>query len=386
MLLILGGVVSGKTVGAFSPSESPDFVKASLLVMSPGDELYSCVGHAAFRMECPTHNLDFCFSYESEGVRDRVLTFLRGKLKMGMFAVPSAEYIELYSKEGRAVVQYGLNLPLADKKKLWQILDEEVAKGAEQQYDAINRGCAMSMLNFLNASTGGRIKSGQYKDKFDGTVREIFNDAVAGSPWNRFVLNIIVGTDVDRNVPKRDKIVIPADLCDYLHNATLGKTHVITEDGRELTGKGKVSESTSFMTSPMAVSIVLCAASVAFVFFKCKYFDWLLLLIQTGIGLLLVYLIVFSSLPATDWNWLIIPFNPLPAVFWKWRKYWKKWFACGVLIWECFMLFWPHQLTDPAFLVIAFAIAITAGKQYMKILPKSFAVLPPLPASYARKR
>ena len=45
---------------------APNFVTASLLVMSPGDELYSCAGHSVLRLECPTLNLDNCFTYESE--------------------------------------------------------------------------------------------------------------------------------------------------------------------------------------------------------------------------------------------------------------------------------------------------------------------------------
>ena len=69
--------------------DAPDFVIASLLIMVPGDELYSCAGHAVLRMECPSFNLDFCFSYESESVREKILTYFRGKLKMGMFAVPT---------------------------------------------------------------------------------------------------------------------------------------------------------------------------------------------------------------------------------------------------------------------------------------------------------
>ena len=43
----------------------PNFVKASLLIMSPGDELYSCAGHSVLRLECPKFNLDYCFTYES---------------------------------------------------------------------------------------------------------------------------------------------------------------------------------------------------------------------------------------------------------------------------------------------------------------------------------
>ena len=56
---------------------APDFVKVSLVVCDPDEILYSTLGHAALHLECPTFNLDYVFSYESESVRDKIWTFLR---------------------------------------------------------------------------------------------------------------------------------------------------------------------------------------------------------------------------------------------------------------------------------------------------------------------
>ena len=66
---------------------SGDFVIASLLVADPGTVLYSVLGHACIRLQCPVFDLDYCFSYESEDVENRMLDFLAGKLMMGLFAV-----------------------------------------------------------------------------------------------------------------------------------------------------------------------------------------------------------------------------------------------------------------------------------------------------------
>ena len=84
--------------------------------------------------------------------------------------------------------------------------------------------------------------------------------------------------------------------------------------------------------------------------------------IQTLIGLLMVHLLAVSHLPATDWNWLIIPFNPLPLVLWRWRRCWAWGFVAILLAWEAFMLLSPHQLTDPAYLVIVLAYIIFYAK------------------------
>ena len=105
----------------------PNFVTASLVTASPGEELFSCVGHAFIRLECPTFKLDYCFSDESENVRDRVFAFLAGRLKMGMFSVPTEKLLDDYRKDRRGVRQYRLNLAPDVKQRLWKLLDGKVA-------------------------------------------------------------------------------------------------------------------------------------------------------------------------------------------------------------------------------------------------------------------
>jgi len=73
--------------------EAPDFVTVSMLVAEPSDVLYSCVGHCALRLECPTFNLDYIFSYEGDNLEEEKFKFLLGKLKMGLLAVPTEEYL-----------------------------------------------------------------------------------------------------------------------------------------------------------------------------------------------------------------------------------------------------------------------------------------------------
>ena len=80
-------------------------------------------------------------------------------------------------------------------------------------------------------------------------------------------------------------------------------------------------------------------------------------------GLFFMYLVCFSSLPATTWNWLIVPFNLLPLVFWRWRRYWAWPFAAVLVAWEALMVFYPHQLTDWAYVVIVTAYIVFYVKQ-----------------------
>ena len=122
----------------------PNFVKASLLVFGPGEELFSCAGHACIRLECPTYKLDYCFSYESEPISKKVLAFFMGRLKMGMFAIPTDEFMKEYVQNGRGLKQYKMNLSPTVKQRLWKIMDDKAAEGAELPYDYVRllvEGC-----------------------------------------------------------------------------------------------------------------------------------------------------------------------------------------------------------------------------------------------------
>ena len=339
--------------------DAPDFVTASLLVMGPGDELYSCAGHAALRMECPAYNLDFCFSYESESVRDKVLTFFRGKLKMGMFAIPTGEYLKNYRESGRGVTQYRLNLPIAVKRSLWEILDNKVSEGAELPYDFLKRGCAQSVLGLIQTALGAnhlKMQVESWPERYSWTLREFVNFEVTEYPWNLFFLNTLVGIETDRDLPKINRIILPHDLLDFLRTAHVADVPVITEPGVELLPQGPASPKP--WVTPMMVACLFAALSVAYGFLRWRGISILFLSIQSLAGLFFSYLVFVSDLPATSWNWLVVPFNLLPLVFWKWRRQWALWFARVLVVWLAYMLLAPHRLTDPAYLVLVGAYAV----------------------------
>ena len=76
--------------------------------------------------QCPEHGLDYAFSYESEDASHKIPALLAGTLKMGLFAIPIQEYLEIYRAEGRGVLQYTLNLPIDVKRNLWRVLDNHL--------------------------------------------------------------------------------------------------------------------------------------------------------------------------------------------------------------------------------------------------------------------
>ena len=156
----------------------PNFITASLLVMSPGNELYSSMGHSCFRLECPKFNLDYCFSYESESAKGRMLSLLSGRLKMGMFEAPTSEYLSKCRESGRGIMQYRLNLPSETKQRLWKYLEEKINEDEvfreenrqifdeedfvpEGEYEDIYEGNCMVFLDAFNDPRFHRVAEGE---------------------------------------------------------------------------------------------------------------------------------------------------------------------------------------------------------------------------------
>lgn len=342
-----------------------DFVIASLLISAPGEALYSRLGHAALHMQCPQHNLDYVFSYEGNEAASRVLSFFSGKLKMGMFAISPELYFKACEKEGREVKEYTLNLPIEAKRNLWRALDNRLLEGIDLPYDYLHRGCAYSTLKVLEEGLSPmELEFGPWPDEYELSRREIGHKALSSSKWVRCFLHLISGGEIDRQCINEDKVITPVQLLDVLSAASINGSPVISSEPETVVEGTSVIKSGWF--SPLLLSIVLLMATILCAVVRASFMDYVLLSIQSVLGVITVYLVFFSSLVCTEWSWLIIPFNPLPLIFWKWRSHWALPFAIIILIWSGFMLFWPHLLTDSAFIVTSLCLSISYIAYYYR--------------------
>ena len=343
-----------------------NFVIASLLISEPGGALYSRLGHAALHMQCPEHNLDYVFSYNSEDIYQKPLTFLSGRLKMGLMAVSPEEYLKDYSEQGRGVREYTLNLPIEAKRNLWRVLDGHLMEGVDLEFDYIRRGCAYGSLMLLKEGLGEKkIKYGQWPEYFEGASRrEITYEHIKDYKWSTFLLHFLCNGIIDRiDCTNEQKVIIPADLPEVLSKATVDGVPVIDDAGKELLPDTWEAEKGWF--SPMHVAFMLLVLTIICAFLRTSVMNYVLLGIQTLLGIAAVWLLL-SPLCCTEWSWLLVPFNPLPLIFWKWRRYWALPYAIVLLIWAAFMFLWPHLLTDGAYIIISLSLFFLYTNTYYK--------------------
>lgn len=349
-------------------TEADDFVTASILVATPSDVLYSCVGHASIRLQCPHYDLDMVYTYESESVTNRVLTFFMGDLKMGMTAVPTERVLADYASEGRGITEYVLNIPLEKRKQLWQYLDGKVEEGMNLPYDYVNRSCALMCLRAVSEAVyPDTLSFGVWDERLiKKSRRALLGDQTEDFPWNRLIIYSITGTEADKDCAIMEKVVIPADLIVVLQKTTLNGQPVLEEPNTLVCQT--ISIKKSGWLTPMVLSCILLLMAVISCFWLQRPSSILLLALQLIFGLAVTYLVVFSTLPNTSFSWLIIPLNPLPFFLLRWRRYWLLPFALICICWSIVMLMRiGNPLVDNAYIVFAFALAINYIGQWNQL-------------------
>jgi len=356
---------------------SAEPVRASLLIMDPGGDYFSCTGHAALRMESDDAGVERCFSYESEPGGALLARFLAGGLRMGMFRVPTKMFLEPYVAEGRGVKEYRLNLPMDVRRELWKVLDERFAEGIELPYDYLKRGCAQATLRCITEAAERRGRKPVFpaeRPYWGLTCRESFGRSIPECPWTFCFLHLVVGSEADAEVPRLSRIYVPADLLDLLKATTIDGQPVLTDEGAYLTPPGRPLKRGAFTPLHAALLLLLAAILAALprpprwlsrsprlsVRFR-RLTSATVLTVATAVGLVASYTVFCTSLPGTGWNWLIVPFNPLVALGWRWRRKWWIAYCAIVAIWIGYMLISPHSLTIPAYLLLAAATAVCAA-------------------------
>lgn len=345
-----------------------DFVIVSLCIADPTDwqqDALGTLGHAFLRLQCPYYGLDYCFSYEGENINDNLYRYLSGKTKMGMFAVPTAEYLEDYKRWNRSVREYFLDLPPAVEVRLWEVMDNHLTGGITLRQDLIKYGCAITVVRYVKRALGNMPIVYSPQPAFDGyTRREISYRALKKYPWLRLTSMLLIHDNYDKECPIDEKLIVPADLARVWQESRVADRTLATYKGDIV--KGAPLDNSEPWFTPMLLALVLVVLSIIFTFTDYPYYDWLLLTLQTIVGITLIILWIMMTDLGVAAYLLLVLFNPLPAICWKWRRYWSISYAIILSVWALTITLLPHQFVDPSIVVLSIAFIIMYSKEYIR--------------------
>ena len=344
--------------------DSSNFVTASLLILQPGESMYSKFGHTAIRLECPTHNLDYCFTFENDASGKDVFRYFTGNSNACFMSVETSRFVKTYSNRG--LIQYGLNLKLHEKQLLWKLLDEEITNGKDIKFNVYNN-CTSEIFNILKACLIDESIEFSPSDYSKSNNGKKIRYLMRNYPWLEFLGITFAGTDADTSWDLEDTLS-PEILVSSLKNACIKNNN---EEKRDVIIEKKIllpitkSFNLNVMT-PAVVFGLLLAFVLIITLLQLKWklhrlditLDYSLLIAQTIIGCVLIYMSLTQSLFGSHWNWYLIPFNPLPLIiwlFWHKRKGFYKVYLFYTVVLVLFIMATPlsEQLDLPHQLITA---------------------------------
>lgn len=334
-----------------------DFVETSILVADQGYELFSVLGHMAIRMQCPHFGIDYVFSYEGERLEKRFLTFLKGDLKMGVFAIPTQEYVEEFVTRKKGLTEYKLNLTPEQKIRLWEILDHEMAFVTDVKYDLFTQGCAANARKWITkAILPDRINYQSPLCTHDKLIADIFIEQTEPD-WAQFFIATIGGGVLvfGHKLSDIKKMVTPRDIVYEWQRATVNGQQLLSSQGERLAEYVPIKKT---WFSPLIFSILILIIAFLNLWYKKPYIDWLLLTIYTILGCMIVFTQYLHPMSVIGWSWLVIAFNPLPTILWRWHDKWGVYYAAVTLIWCVAILAVPHILATNAHVILAVAFSL----------------------------
>lgn len=349
-------------------AESKDSTRVSVLVMSPGEAVYSQFGHVALRIESPGQRYDCCFSFEEVPGLAGVLEFFLGKTDAHMNAVTTAKFLETYKQEGRQVRQYVLSLNTRQKQELWKRLKADCVNDEWRKFNLLQNNCSSVTLRAIeNVLDDERIDFNGWPEQFQMINGNGVRYLSRRSPWLEFWNMTFLGTESD-TYWEHEQQMSPELMPEVLKMASLvsadGKKRALVTGEKELLPLVNV-----FKPSPLTptrvfgffliFTIIITIAQVKWkLYLMPRALDIFLMTVVTLTGMILLHTSFVSGLFGVHWNWYLIPFNPLPLIAWAfWRK--KHWFNKVYLLYAIiltlFIIATPlsHQLDLPHQLITA---------------------------------
>ena len=394
MLLVAGQVLAPTEMTA--QEENADSVKndggglatdvfASLIIAEPSNDIYGCLGHCAIRMQCPSHNMDYCFTYSFSNSFANKFKFFNGTGEGSFVPMYTEGFLEEYREQHRGVMEYKLNLTLEEKRLLWQNLDENAHSSFRWRYDYLKTNCSAMCAYIIEQSMiGERIAYGKLDPVLLGDNRTFVKNIFEKTPWFQFFWLTILGAEGedDGEVYTRLAPFIITDVWGdaFLENDSTGEERPvfdgapiqISDEHTELV-PAAVTPFTAFLAL-LVVALVITALHLKGVAKKEKVvlcFDVALLALQTIVGIVSLYFNTLSQLQGVHGSWHVLVMNPLPLLvvllFRKKAEYMRMGFmlySALIVVYLCAAPFSPQILLPHV--IIALALLLRSGTRALK--------------------
>ncbi len=207
-------------------------MRISLLTCGVGDEIWETFGHTAIRVTDSVNGTDNVYNYGTFGFdKDFEIKFMRGKLLYYVSFYPYTAFLEEYTEAHRSVQEQILLLDGAKKIEFFDFLKENAKEeNRYYKYDFFFDNCATRIRDAFPRSLGSGFKFANVLHAGHKlTFREIINQYFYKVHFERFGINLLLGSRIDKVMTNEDIMFLPDYLRDAIAGATVDDKRVSTD-------------------------------------------------------------------------------------------------------------------------------------------------------------
>lgn len=303
----------------------PSCERASLVICSPGSDVYELEGHAALRIVLDD-GTDLAVNY---GIFDFdspnfIYRFVSGQTDYKVAAYSFQLFLNDYRRHGRQVVEYPLNLTADERARLFSLLATNLLpQNRVYRYNYVKDNCSTRPVRLIENAAGATIALRAPAATEGWTFRDAMRWYHRNYPWYQFGIDLALGPGIDYPISEHEKAFAPALLGEMLPQATLPdsltatRRLVATPIVHTPAGAGGPADPTPWPLTPMAAALYLLAATVAIVAYDLsrrrisRWADAAYMAVAGLAGCMVAFLIFVSTHEATSPNYLLAWLNPL---------------------------------------------------------------------------
>jgi hypothetical protein len=222
-LFLLGALLfSGAAPGAWgdSPAEGRgEHLTVKVAIMGPGDELYFWWGHIALVIEDSLSGqarfYDYgVFSFDSDNF---YFNFAMGRLYYYCNVSPAEDNYWAYIMTNRDITLYTLDLLPETREEVRRFAEINVLpENRNYYYHHFKDNCATRIRDILDLATAGQFREAFGEAPSPFTLRQQVRRHTWFSPFMDWLLNFLMGQDIDTPVTAWEEMFLPQAVGDYM--------------------------------------------------------------------------------------------------------------------------------------------------------------------------
>ncbi len=311
----------------------------SILTCGMGSELYASFGHTGVRVVDYVTGRDDVYNYGTFNFSDPDFysKFVSGKLLYYLDKSSYSNFMGTYVEERRNVREQVLALPAKEAAAFvafleWNLLPEN----SSYPYDFLFDNCATRVRDLFPKLLGEVFYFGENLEDKKISYRNIINQYLSHKHWERFGINLLLGSRVDSIMTTEGSMFLPEFLYKGLVHAQYKGKHVVAEEKTLLDHKIILNRSFNGPMWLMVAILVLVVLSFHVKsFFYLKSVVRFVILAVTGLlGLFMIFMWLGTNHQSCADNYNVlwaIPFNIITAFFAGGKRSWLKIYALAAI-------------------------------------------------------